>query len=154
MVAEYAERFYIPAAQRLISLAGDRGKVLSLMEWRKRLREHGGEVKVTQVQLDGGSREFLVGSKVKVAARVSLGGVLPGDVRVQAYYGVLTADGKIAEGGEHLDLVLRQSWGTDHLYEGEVECGQSGSCGFAVRVIPFHEDAVLPYEMPWVRWEQ
>ena len=109
-------------------------------------------VRPTLIVTDPEPPKLPVLSKVKVAARVSLGGVLPSDVRVQAYYGVLTADGKIAEGGEHLDLVLRQSWGTDHLYEGEVECGQSGSCGFAVRVIPFHEDAVLPYEMPWVRW--
>jgi glycogen phosphorylase len=154
MVAEYAERFYLPAAKRLISLAGGKGKVRSLMEWRKRFRDHGSEVKITQVELDGGSREFLVGSKVKVAARVSLGGVSPGDVLVQACYGILTADGQIAEGSSHLDLELRQSWGTDHVYEGEVECGQSGSCGFAVRVVPFHEDAVLPYEMPWIRWER
>jgi glycogen phosphorylase len=94
-----------------------------------------------------------VGSKVKVTARVSLGSLSPGDVRVQAYYGVLTADGQIGNGA-HVDLALRQSWGTDQLYEGEVECGQSGSCGFAVRVVPFHEDAVLPYELPWIRWEE
>ncbi len=153
MVAEYAERFYLPAAKRLVGLAGDQGKVLSLMDWRKRLRDHGGEVRITHVELDGGSREFLVGSKVKVTAKVSLAGIFPADVRVQAYYGVLTPDGQIAEGGSHQDLAMCQSWGTDHLYVGEVECGQSGTCGFAIRVVPLHEDAVLPYEMPWIRWE-
>jgi starch phosphorylase len=153
MVAEYAERFYLPAANRLNRLAGDKKRVRSLIEWRKRLHVHGSEVNVTQVDVDGGSREFLVGSKVKVTARVSLGSLPPGDVRVQAYYGVLTADGKIGT-GSHVDLALRQSVGTDQLYEGEVECGQSGSCGFAVRVVPFHEDALLPYELPWIRWEE
>jgi starch phosphorylase len=126
MVAEYAERFYLPAAARLIRLAGDTGRVRSLMDWRKRLYVHGSEVRVTQVDVNGGGREFLVGSKVKVAARVSLGSLSPGDVRVQAYYGSLTADGQIGK-GSHVDLSLRQSWGADHLYEGEVECGQSGS---------------------------
>jgi len=153
MVAEYAERFYLPAAGRLIRLAGDASRVRSLMDWRKRLYVHGSEVHVTQVEVNGGGREFLVGSKVKVTARVSLGRLSPGDVRVQAYYGVLAADGQIGK-GSHVDLALRQSWGTDHLYEGEVECGQSGSSGFAVRVVPFHEDALLPYELPWIRWEE
>ena len=105
------------------------------------------------MDVDGGTREFLVGSKVRVSARVSLGGLSPGDVRVQAYYGVLTADGQISQ-GSHVDLALSQSWGTEHLYEGQVECGRSGSCGFAVRVVPFHEDALLPYELPWIRWEE
>jgi starch phosphorylase len=117
MVAEYAERFYLPAANRLTRLSGDKGRVLPLMDWRKRLHAHGAEVKVTQVDVDGGSGEFLVGSKVKVRARVSLGSLSPGDVRVQAYYGVLTADGQIGK-GTHVDLTLGQSWGTDHLYEG------------------------------------
>jgi starch phosphorylase len=153
MVAEYAERFYLPAAKRLIRLAGDKARVASLMDWRKRLRAHGSEVKVTQVDVDGGSREFVVGSKVKVAARVYLGGLLPGDVKVQAYYGVLGADGRIGE-GSHVDLALSQHCGADYLYEGEVECAQSGSCGFAARVVPFHEEALLPYELSWIRWEE
>jgi starch phosphorylase len=153
MVAEYAERFYLPAASRLVRLAGDKRRVRSLLDWRKRLSVHGAEVKVTQVDVDGGGREFVVGSKVKVTARVSLGGLSPGDVRVQAYYGVLTADGRIGK-GSHVDLAPIQSYGADRLYEGEVECGQSGSCGFAVRVTPFHEDALLPYELPWIRWEE
>jgi starch phosphorylase len=152
MVAEYAERFYLPTASRLIRLSGDKGRVLSLLDWRKRLHAHRDEVKITQVGVDGGRGEFLVGSKVKVTARVSLGSLNPGDVRVQAYYGVLTPEGQIGK-GSHVDLALGQSWGTDHLYEGEVECGSSGSCGVAIRVVPFHEDALLPYEMPWVRWE-
>ena len=153
MVAEYAERFYLPAACRLVRLAGDKARVRSLMDWRKRLRVHGDEVKVVHVDVDGGSREFLVGSRVKVSARVRLGGVATGDVRVQAYFGAITADGQIGK-GSHVDLAQVRSDGADQIYEGQVECAQSGSCGFAVRVVPFHEDALLPYEMPWVRWEE
>jgi hypothetical protein len=66
---------------------------------------------------------------------------------------VLTADSQIGAGAD-VDLALRQSSGTDHLYEGEVECALSGSCGFAVRVVPIHVDAVLPHELPWIRWEE
>jgi len=153
MVAEYAERFYLPAARRLIRLAGDKRLVSSLLEWRKRVYLHGSEVKIIHVDVDGGRGEFVVGSKLKAAARVHLGGLSPADVRVQAYYGVLTADGQIGA-GSHVDLALSRSDGAGHLYEGEVECAQSGSCGFAVRVVPFHEDALLPYELPWIRWEE
>src|ERR1035438_9817366 len=108
MVAEYAERFYLPAANRLTRLTTDKSRVQSLLEWRKRLHDHGMEANVTQVEVDGASREFLVGSKLRVAARVSLGGLTPGDVRVQAYSGVLTADGQIGKGSP-VDLALRQS---------------------------------------------
>jgi starch phosphorylase len=153
MVTEYAERFYIPAASRFLRLASDKDRVHSLMDWRKRLRDHGSEVNITQVDVEGGSREFLAGSKVKVTARVSLGGVLASDVRVQAWYGVLNAASEIDDGAP-ADLVLRESSGTDHVYDGEIDCAQSGSCGFAVRVLPKHEDAVLPHELAWIRWQE
>ena len=153
MVAEYAERFYIPAASRHLRLAGDMGRLRSLMDWRKRLHICGPEVRITQVDKDGGKSEFQVGSKVQVRARVSLGSLLPDDVRVQAYYGVLNADGQIATGAQ-VDLTLHESCGGEHFYEGEVECGQSGGCGLSVRVVPFHEDALIPYELPWVKWAE
>jgi len=151
MVAEYAERFYLPAAQRHLRLAGDPERVRALMEWRRRLHAHGSEVRITQVDVDGGQTEFEVGAKVGVRARVSLGGLCPGEVRVQAFYGALKPDGEIGS-GVPMDLMLRQSTGTDYVYEGAVECAQSGSCGLSVRVVPFHQDALIPYELAWVCW--
>jgi hypothetical protein len=35
-----------------------------------------------------------------------------------------------------------------------VECQDSGSCGFTVRVIPLNADAILPYELPWIVWAE
>jgi len=153
MVAEYAERFYIPAATRHLRLAGDKARVHSLMEWRHRLHIHGSEVSISQIDIDGGKTEFQVGSRLKLRARVALGGLAPGDVRVQAYYGSLDADGQIAN-GQHADLAMAETSGSDHMYAGEVECTQSGSCGITVRVVPYHEDALVPYELPWVKWAE
>lgn len=90
MVAEYAERFYVPAANRLMRLDGEKGHVLSLMDWI------GGNVCTLtdtrsascKVDVHGGSRELLVGSNVKITTRVSLSGLSPWGVRVQAYSGV------------------------------------------------------------------
>jgi hypothetical protein len=45
---------------------------------------------------------------------------------VQAYYGVLSADGRSGK-GSHVDLALGQFWGTEHLCEGEMGRGQKGS---------------------------
>jgi starch phosphorylase len=153
MVAEYAERFYIPTSKRYLRLTADRAaRIRPLVAWRKRLHTHGSEVKVLQVdsQLDA---EAFVGSKLKVTARVSLGGVLPGDVRVQIYFGKVNPDGEIVL-GRATDMALQSSSAADPVYEGVIECAESGSCGFSVRVVPFHEDAVLPYEMQWMTWEQ
>jgi starch phosphorylase len=153
MVAEYAERFYIPAGERHIRLTANKAaKVRPLVEWRKRLRDHGSEVRVVKVDA-GIPEEVAIGSKLKVTARVLLGGLSPADVRVQLYFGGLNPDGEVVH-GQSADMALQETSGAEHAYEGEVDCRESGSCGFAVRVVPFHEDAICPYEMNWITWAE
>ena len=151
MVAEYAERFYLPAAQRHLRLAGDLNRIRSLMDWRRRLHAHESEVHVTGVEIDGSRTEFHVGTRMAVRAQIFLGQLSPADVRVQAYYGPLSAEGQIS-GGTAVDLTLRESNGSNHVYATDIACDRSGSCGVSVRVVPHHEDALVPYEFSWVRW--
>jgi hypothetical protein len=42
--------------------------------------------------------------------------------------------------------------GDVYAYKGRVSCSDSGLCGFTVRVLPWHPDAVLPYEVPLIAW--
>jgi starch phosphorylase len=153
MVAEYAERFYIPASSRHLRLReNNAARVLPLVDWRRRLRDHGGEVRVVQVDRQP-VPEVFVGTTFKVTARVFLGGLSPKDVRVQIYHGAVDSEGRIAHGqAEEMTHVGTKE--ADHLYESELECRDSGSRGFAVRVAAFHEDAILPYEQPWLVWQE
>jgi starch phosphorylase len=152
MVAEYAERFYIPASRRNVKLrANDAERVRPLVDWRRRLRDHGSEVRVVSVEVQSAA-EIFVGSPMTVTARVFLGKLTPADVRVQVFHGPLDAEGRVSK-GEVLDLTRCRSVDRDHLYQGELECRDSGSRGLAVRVVAFHEDAILPYEQPWLVWE-
>ncbi len=153
MVAEYAEKFYIPAHARHLRLAEDRGKrVLPLVAWRRRIRDHGAEVKITDISSEQ-ARGVVVGAKFKVTARVVLGGIGSSDVQVQLYYGNVDSEGQI-EAGQKTAMSLIESTASDFVYQGEVECRNSGSCGYTVRVVPFNPDAILPYELPWIVWAQ
>ncbi|HYM06186.1 MAG TPA: alpha-glucan family phosphorylase [Terriglobales bacterium] len=153
MVTEYTERFYIPAGQRHLRLSQDKAaRIRPLVEWRRRILACGSQVKITQVDAPA-AKEVQVGSKLKITAKVLLGGLMPADVRVQLFYGVISPEGEIVS-GQAADMTFLSASGADHIYEGEIDCRESGSCGFAVRVIPFHEDAILPYESNWIAWAQ
>ena len=153
MVAEYAEKFYIPAHERHTRLAQDNGKrVIPLAAWRKRIRTHGSEVHVTHISSEHPG-EVVVGGKIEVTARVTLGAIAPEDVRVELYYGNVDSEGKIVA-GKTTPMKLVESGAGDKLYSGAVICQDSGSCGFTVRILPCHPDAILPYELPWIVWAE
>jgi starch phosphorylase len=153
MVAQYAEDFYIPAHERHLRLAADGCKrVYPLVEWRKRIRASGSSIKVTLIAPEH-PQDLVVGEKLKVEARVVLGAARPSDVRVQLYYGTVDSEGKIVS-GQPAEMTLQRTDGAEQVYSGEVECRDSGSCGYTVRIIPYHPDAILPYELPFLVWAE
>jgi starch phosphorylase len=153
MVTEYAERFYLPAGQRYLRLAADRGaKTYPIVEWRRRFRLSGSNVKITQIQRDT-HNGIPLGTKLQVTASILLGDIPPEYVRVQIVAGSVNPEGSILQ-GRPIDMVRTSTSGEEHLYQGEVECTESGSCGFSLRVIPHHEEVIVPYEHSWVRWDE
>ena len=153
MVTEYATKFYIPTHERHARLSANKAaRVRPLVDWRKRMLENVSQVRINSVEAPADA-EFEIGASVAVRASVHLGALTPSDVRVQLYYGQASADGHILN-PQTTEMRLTESTGADHRFEGMFECRQSGSCGLAVRVVPYHEDALLPYEMPWVQWAE
>jgi len=153
MVAQYAEEFYIPAHERHQRLAADNGKrARPIVEWRLRIRASSASMKVTDISPEQPG-DLVVGEKLKVSARVALGAVQPSDVRVQLYYGNVDSEGRIIT-GQTAEMTLQGTEGSEHIYSGEVECRDSGSCGYTVRIIPYHVDAILPYELPFIVWAE
>ncbi len=152
MVAEYAERFYIPASRRYLRLSADIPLVNDLVSWRRRFHEHAGGVRVLSFEA-GAPENVAVGSTIPVTARVYLGSLAPADVRVEIYSGQLTPEGEIRSGAA-APMTLAASQGPEHSYRGEIQCRDSGSSGLSVRVVPHHDDAILPYELPWVKWAE
>jgi len=153
MVTEYAERFYTPIAKRYSELAAQGGAKLRLItEWRRCFRTAGSQVKITRVQAEN-SREIRVGDKIRVTASVVLGEVPPEYVRVQIVSGALNENGMIVDSSSS-DMKVTGSIGSEYQYEGQLECAESGSRGFSVRVIPYHPDVRVPFENPWLVWAE
>jgi len=156
MVAEYTQRFYIPALQRQEALAADHlARARSLVEWKQRLRAGWPQVQIAQVEAQPPPDEtpLHVGHRLRVAASIHLGVLSPQDVTVQAFHGPLDADNRIA-GGEPAPLTWKAAQNGLHQYEGEITLSASGLQGFSVRVLPTHPDAALPLELPLITWEE
>jgi len=153
MVMEYVERFYIPAAKRYSQLAAQGGaRLRPILEWRRRFRTAGSQVKITRVQAENTS-EVRVGAKMRVTASVVLGEIPPEWIRVQIVSGSVNEEGMIVNSSSS-DMKHAGTTENEHQYEGQLECLESGSYGFSVRVIPYHPDVRVPFEHPWLVWAE
>jgi starch phosphorylase len=110
-------------------------------------------IKVVNVE-SGGTDSIQVGSELKVKAKVTLGPLKPDDVQVQLFYGLVDSFGEIpapqtvtmsANGQPAKDS---EPW----EFTGVIACRSSGQHGFAVRVLPKHQDLNNVFEPGLVCW--
>jgi starch phosphorylase len=153
MLKQYTEDFYVPIAERYQRLTADGfAKAKELAAWRIRVRDAWCDVKVSSVEGHGAS-EVTVGQGIEVVAKVQLGTLEPADVAVEAYSGGLRSDGTLRNGrGTELQWVSGEHG--EHLYRGTVLTRTSGMHGYSVRVMPRHDDILVPNEVPLIAWEE
>jgi len=151
MVAQYAERFYLPSAKRHTELAADHAaRAKTLMEWRWRVRGNWQQVRVERIHASL-PKDLVVGGSIEVAAQVKLGSLTPQDVHVELYYGPMDPARALPAAARN-PMTADGNQGDVYTYKGRLTCSDSGLCGFTVRVLPWHPDAVLPYEVPLIAW--
>ncbi|WP_345040607.1 alpha-glucan family phosphorylase [Streptomyces sannanensis] len=141
MVREYVERLYTPAAEAHRAL--DSTTARELAAWKARVRDAWPQVSVGHVEAVAepatvnGTAEL--GSALGLRVRVTLGGLQPDDVEVQAVAGRVDSDDAIADahtfplkpaGNADLD----GSW----VYEGPLALDRTGPFGYTVRILPAH----------------
>ena len=84
---------------------------------------------------------------------MALGSIPPSDVAVEVYHGQLNALGEIVEGRPTRMEWREQDGDGGHVFRGYVPCIASGRNGFAVRVVPTHQDFGRCYEPGLITWK-
>ena len=140
MVREYAERFYLPAAERWHKFEQDNYKVTrDVAAWRRKVTERWNDV-----QIEGDRGRAARGwpwsaTQLPVQAKVRLGSLDPKEVSVELYYGPLDARGLITMGSSApLQCQGKNGSADTYQYTGVIPCEYSGHYGYALRILPHH----------------
>ena len=154
MVREYFERCYWPSAgrsQRLME--DDQERARALAAWKANIREHWAQIRIERVSAEQAEgQELKVGDQLQVQAQVHLGVLNPTDVAVELFFGPLDAGGLIVK-GRTIPMLIAQSKGNgSYGFAGAISCRTSGRHGYALRIVPSHEDLGTPFEMGLVLW--
>jgi starch phosphorylase len=150
MVKEYWEDFYAKALDRCAMMERDNAAgARELAGWKRHIESHWHEVKILKVDTEP-AFNLHPGSPVNVRAEVSLGGLTPEDVEVQACYGEDHGKGDLELAG-YTRLEPSQN-GSTYVYSGTWSAPENGMYGFTVRVVPSHPYLGNPLRMGIVRW--
>ena len=151
MVREYAEKLYVPVADRAQRLSARGGKGISaLAAWRAGIAEHWDDVRIREVYV---AQEVAdIGEERSVRVVAHLGKLDPGDVAVQVVHGEVAADGQITE-PQVADLQLDgDAPDGATAWSGAIAAQASGEYGVAARVVPAHHDLLSWTETGLVTW--
>ena len=153
MVEEYTERFYISANLHSEHMSGDEySRARQMAVWREKVKSQWKNIKIGDVNAET-AVEHLVGTSVKVTAHVFLGELAPEDVAVEVYSGTLNQKREIVDATTiRMDHISANGDGW-HEFEGTIDCTHSGQHGLTLRVLPYHEDMVHPYELRLILWQ-
>jgi starch phosphorylase len=152
MVSEYTERFYLEANNhaRLLQTGGF-ARAKALAEWETKIKKDWSEVAIRSVEAVT-TEDLEVGSALRVNVMTHLAGHKPDEVMVQLYHGPLDAKGKLEHGRAITMGYMNDTLSGDHVYSGAIPCRTSGQHGYAVRILPYHPDQLIPLIPGLIHW--
>ncbi|MBN2002456.1 MAG: alpha-glucan family phosphorylase [Anaerolineae bacterium] len=154
MVAEYTDRFYMPAAKRFTALTEKKlARAKALAAWKLRIYANWEQIRIDRVESELPT-EIKVGDPVTVQAQVYLGALTPEDVSVELYTGLVNPEGDIVKGGSVAMKVIDQMSEGRYAYQAAAACPMSGLHGYTVRVLPHHPDLVTEFLPGFIKWAQ
>lgn len=154
MVVEYTQEMYLPSAQRSRLLtAGGMARARSLASWKSDLRNRWPGLQLLNIEAEVPS-EVIVGSLVEVKASLKLGEIRPEDIAVELYHGPVDSNLEICEGTSIQMICVERNGDGSYGFAGAIPCSVSGLRGYALRVLPKHEDLSNPFEPGLILWAQ
>ena len=151
MVMQYADEYYLRAHQRHNALHAESGaRAKNMAVWKKRIEANWSCVQVRPVPL--GASELDLGKDVRVSAEVILDPLTPEDVCVQLLTGRVDVHGELREPRLFtMECAGRAESGT-YLFRTLWQPSKSGLCGYAIRVLPKHPEAVTAFMPGLISW--
>ncbi len=153
MVEEYFNRFYLQAYEKrnmLYENDWELGKQFS--NWKKYIKENWHSINFVTTIEEKSSRIYKVGENYKIETKIDLGNLKPNDIQVQIYYGKIDDIDKPYSSSVVPMEPIKNEENNVYLFEGNIECQQSGNFGFTLRILPKHSLLINSFELGLIKW--
>ncbi len=152
MLAEYSDRYYIPAFEGWDALASDSwAGARELSSWKEKVRGAWPSVRIERVESPDGEHPLTVGDQVPVKVVLAASGLEPDDMSVEIHSGMFMGEeGLDASRSDRISFQGNEDGFM--IFSGTFGCTKSGTQGFTVRVLPSHRRFGKIIEPGLVAW--
>ncbi len=151
MLKDYIQNLYMPAFDHKQTLVADQyHKAESLVKWKHKIDNAWKDVWVTEINP---VEEFINTLHMQITVDVMLDGLKPEDVKVEVYLVREYQEEQPPISVVELKVKNKNTEGR-YVYMGTVEIPKAGTYSYNVRVRPWHEDLLHPFETGKIRWMQ
>ncbi|MBD3402915.1 alpha-glucan family phosphorylase [candidate division GN15 bacterium] len=157
MLMDYSNHFYIPAMDAAERLSADSFALCrEVTSWESRISESWDRIHISDIELPDLGSAVYVGQRIPVKMHVHLGAITPEDVRVEIVSGRINSQDQL-QNYSPIGATLDGSSGNGnsngvYVYQGEVECLESGRFGLTARVIPKNDNLVHTRKPKLISW--
>ncbi|MDX8390576.1 MAG: alpha-glucan family phosphorylase [Mariprofundaceae bacterium] len=150
MVAEYTDRFYIPASHRGKDLcAKNFARAKALAAWKSKIRKAWASLKLEDISNLPHYSTWNYGDMISVKVKAHLGSLSADDICVEA---VLLRPSREADGGFHNSASIELEHEGDGVFCANAHPGDTGDYAYQVRIYPKHKDLAHPMSMGLMTW--
>jgi starch phosphorylase len=151
-VKDYMNMLYLPAIRAGKKLSADNfAAARSLAQWKEYIYRGWGQVHISAERPE--IERLSMGDCIDLSAQVYLGTISPDDVSVEIVWGDRSDD---SESLKNIHIVPMKEEGAQPngmiRYSGRLCFDSNGKFGYAIRVLPVHDDLNNRYEMALVKW--
>jgi len=151
MVMQYADEYYLAAHRRHSALhAENAARARNMAVWKKRAEAAWPKVQIKPIVPP--ASEVDLGKEVTIRAEAALDGLTPEDVWVQMLAGQVDVHGEL----RHAQVIAMEADGRSdsggYFFRALWHPSSSGLCGYAIRVLPKHADAVNAFFPALIVW--
>ncbi|HON89053.1 MAG TPA: alpha-glucan family phosphorylase, partial [Spirochaetales bacterium] len=151
MLLDYSEKYYFPAlqnAQKIQASHYETAKKVSV--YLSKLAQNWAHISVKEFTTNA-KPVMTRGELVEVKSKVELGNLTPEEVLVEVCHGQLSTTGMI-EKPKCVPMHVLSKQGSLVEYGVSIQCEDTGQHGYAVRVLPRHEDLPHPFLPGFITW--
>lgn len=155
MVTDYFNKMYGPCMERMDLMQNSNyAFAKEISTWKQKIEKVWPNIQIIAEKSNNQlqDQKTQAGDKIRISTQVYLDSLLPKEVKVELYYGILRNNQNIEDAHVIEMTNMEQVMAGTFKYEAEVKMVEGGEYGYTFRVIPNNSSLINVFDTGFIKW--